>query len=204
MKKIIIIEGIDGCGKDFVRDSIKNILNNDDVKFLREPDGYFREILKDKNIEKSFMDEFISMWIGRFVLWIEEILKSPLSFFVINRSYPSTYAYQIQGRGLSDFEKSFNFWKERLLLMFKDEDIQIHHLYLKTDVSVSLSRTKKRANSDGLEYFEEENFLIKTKDGYDDYYTNMNNFTKNEFIHIIDANKTKDEVMSQVKMVLNI
>jgi thymidylate kinase len=204
-KKIYIIEGIDGCGKDFVRDSFKELFDGN-VKCLREPDGYFRQILKDSGGNLDPMDEYMTMWIGRFDLWNREILHDIESEnIIINRSFPSTYAYQIQGRGLDQYEKSFRFWKKNLLDLFDPKYFEFHHVYLRVDLEIALGRIGIRNNSDGLDFFEEETLLKRTRSGYNIFYGDLEktNFASNEYVHVIDANKSKDGVLMQLKSMIS-
>ncbi len=204
MKKIIIIEGIDGCGKDFIKDSIVNYLGEENVSTFREPDGHFRNILKQSVGKLSMMDEYMTMWIGRFVLWLNQIVSDKTGeHIIVNRSYPSTYAYQIEGRGLGEYRQSFFFWKKQLLSMVQESGVEVHHIYLRTDVKVSLERIGKRAGGE-LEHFEEETFLKRTKGGYDLFYGDKGNFASNEHVHVIDANQGKDDVFVQVRKALDL
>ena len=205
-KHIYIIEGIDGCGKDFVRDSLKDLLSGG-VKCLREPDGYFRQILRDGGGKLDFVDEYMAMWIGRFQLWMSEIISdTEHEHIIINRSFPSTFAYQIEGRGLTEYLKSFRFWKKNLLALFEPRLFVFHHIYLKVEVKVSLERIGKRADSDGLDFFEEHGLLMRTNSGYNIFYgeSNRSSFKSNEVVHVIDANKSKDEVLQQLKSKLEL
>jgi thymidylate kinase len=202
MKKIYIIEGIDGCGKDSVKDFMVDLLG-DNVSAFREPDGHFRKILKESVGKLSMMDEYMTMWIGRFVLWLNEIISDKTKeHVIINRSFPSTYAYQIEGRGLEEYRESFFFWKNQLLSIVKDSGVQVHHVYLRTSVKVSLERIGNRGGGE-LEHFEEETFLRKTKGGYDLFYGDKSNFSSNEIVHVIDANQSKSEVFASVRISLN-
>ena len=207
MKKIYIIEGIDGCGKDFVRDHVLSCLSGT-VKTLREPDGFFRELLKNKELRESGvfgpLEEYMTVWMGRFLVWDSEILKDKKDFYIINRSFPSTYAYQIEGRGFIQFEQNFRFWKKQLLSIFGPDQYEIIHLYLRVDLKVAQGRIEKRADSDGLEHFEEEKLLERTRMGYNKYFDDKRNFDNHEKVFVIDANQTKEEVINQINKILNI
>ena len=207
-KRIIIIEGIDGCGKDFVRDLIKGSIGSGTIKTLREPDGFFREILKNKKLRESKelgpLEEYMTMWIGRFLVWDAEILKDPNDTYIINRSFPSTYAYQIEGQGYTQFEADFKFWKKRLLELYGPENYEIIHLYLRVDLKIALERIGMRNDSDGLEHFEERGLLERTRMGYNKYFGDQSNFDSHEKVCVINANLSKDEVSKQVKSVLGL
>ena len=207
MKNIYIIEGIDGCGKDFVRDHILSLIPGS-VKTLREPDGYFREILKDTELRKSgtfgSLEEYMTMWIGRFLVWDNEIMKDSKDTYIINRSFPSTFAYQIEGRGFIQYEENFRFWKKQLLKMFGPDKYRLTHLYLRVDLAVALERIGKRADSDGLEHFEESKLLERTRMGYNKYFCDKSNFDSHEKVFVINANASKEEVVSQVNKALDL
>ena len=174
------------------------------VTTFREPDGHFRNILKESVGKLSMMDEYMTMWIGRFVLWLNQIVSNKTAEHVIvNRSFPSTYAYQIEGRGLEEYRQSFFFWKNQLLSMIKESEAQVHHVYLRTDLKVSMERIGKRAGGE-LKHYEEEDFLKRAKSGYDLFYGYKGNFSSNEHVHVINANQSKDEVFADVKKALNL
>lgn len=205
MKKIIIIEGIDGCGKDFVRDHVLSSISLSS-KTLREPDGHFREILKDKKLREDGvlgpLEEYMTMWIGRFLLWETQIAKDSKDIYIINRSFPSTYAYQIEGRGFIQFEENFRFWKKQLLQMFDSDHYEVIHIYLRVDLKIALERIGKRADSDGLEHFEEEKLLERTRMGYNKYFGDKSNFDSHEKVFVINANLSKEDVADQVNKAL--
>lgn len=207
MKNIYIIEGIDGCGKDFVRDHILSKISGS-MKTLREPDGYFREILKDTELRKSgsfgSLEEYMTMWIGRFLVWDNEIMKDSKDTYIINRSYPSTFAYQIEGRGFVQYEENFRFWKKQLLKMFGPDKYRVTHLYLRVDLAIALERIGKRADSDGLEHFEEAKLLERTRMGYNKYFGDKSNFDSHEKVFVINANLPKEDVASQVEKALGL
>lgn len=207
MKTIYIIEGIDGCGKDFVRDHLVASISGN-LKTLREPDGYFRDILKDKKLRESDvlgpLEEYMTMWIGRFLVWNTEIMQDPKDTYIINRSFPSTYAYQIEGRGFIQFEENFRFWKKQLLKMFGPEQYEVIHIYLRVDLKIALERIGKRADSDGLEHFEEEKLLERTRMGYNKYFGDKSNFDSHEKVFVINANLPKEDVADQVNKALGL
>ena len=201
MKKIIIIEGIDGCGKDFVRDHVVTLISNN-VKTLREPDGNFRQILKSAGGTLKPLEEYMTMWIGRFLLWNTEIENDSKDFYIINRSFPSTYAYQIEGRGFVEFEENFRFWKKQLLRIFGPDQYEIIHIYLRVDLKIALERIGKRADSDGLEHFEEKKLLERTRMGYDKYFADKSNFDTHEKVIVINANLSKEGVVDEINKAL--
>ncbi len=203
MKTIYIIEGIDGCGKDFVRDYLVTSISGS-LKTLREPDGDFRQILKDAKGTLGPLEEYMTMWIGRFLLWNTEIMQDPKDTYIINRSFPSTYAYQIEGRGFIQFEGNFRFWKKQLLKIFGPDKYQIIHLYLRVDLMIALERIGKRADSDGLEHFEEEKLLERTRMGYNKYFGDKSNFDSHEKVFVINANASKEDVVDQINKALGL
>ncbi len=207
MKNIYIIEGIDGCGKDFVQDHILSLIPGS-VKALREPNGPFRDILKDKELRDSGvlgpLEEYMTMWIGRFLVWDNEIMKDSKDTYIINRSFPSTFAYQIEGRGFFQYEENFRFWKKQLLKIFGPDKYKIIHLYLRVDLEIGLERIGKRADSDGLEHFEEVKLLERTRMGYNKYFSDKSNFDSHEKVFVINANVSKKEVIFQVNKAIGL
>lgn len=208
---IYIIEGIDGAGKSTAARAIREIFLNKRILSFREPDGFFRTILAKSAIADNlpFLDEYIVFWLNRFDLWMNQIIPevdncidSQNTVIVIDRSFPSTYAYQIEGRGMKDYEKSFFFWKKNLISLFEGKMVEIHHIYLRISVEVGLSRiVVRKSGQDDLTQFEKKDLLQRVKTGFDLFYGpgNGSNFSSIEYIHIIDASKSIDEVIAQIK-----
>lgn len=205
---IYIIEGIDGAGKSTASTTISQIFSDKRIIKFREPDGFFRDILAKATVADSIsvLDEYITFWLCRFNLWMNHILPeidNPNTIIIIDRSFASTYAYQIEGRGLGEYEKSFFFWKKNLISLLSDKDgVEIHHIYLRVSVDIGLARIGvRKPGKDDLTQFEKKDFLQRVKAGFDFFYGkgNKNNFSPIEYIHIIDASKSIDEVIAQIK-----
>lgn len=207
---IYIIEGIDGSGKSTAAKALKDFWEKEgkEVLSLREPAGYFRSILIGGVGEgdTSYLNEWMAFWMGRFEIWRHEILprQDEDIVVIIDRSYASTYAYQIEGRKLTHFTSSFFFWKEQLLLQFKPGSTRIHHLYLRISVETGLSRVGLRGGGE-LTHFEIEDMQRRVKFGFDFYYAPKNarkNLSSIEVVYVIDGEVSREEVCDQVTKVL--
>lgn len=209
--EIYITEGIDGSGKSTASRFIAETFSVPDNLRFREPDGYSRQILakaaadKDKKdgIKMSVLDEWMCFWLYRFDLWMNHILPqvNEKKTLIIDRSFVSTYAYQIYGRDLGpEFEKSFFFWKSRLLELFTGKDVHIHHVYMRASVKVAQARIGFRGIKDGdLTQFEEGNMQMRVKSGFDLYYHEGKNLSPIEDLIVIDADKDIDEVQAELR-----
>lgn len=213
--KIYIAEGIDGSGKSTIAKVLKSLCPDKKVLELREPCGIFRNFLasaagaKDRDDKNSMscLDEWMCFWLNRFNLWMSEILPyaSDDVVVIIDRSFVSTYAYQISGRELgSEYEKSFFFWRDRLLGLFKDTDISIQHIYMRASVKVAQSRISfRKPNPDDLVQFEEEKMQQRVKSGFDIYYNDKkSNLKPFESLIVINADGTKEEVEAELRQKL--
>lgn len=203
--KIHIIEGIDGSGKSTASRFIKSLFLDKKVIELREPDGYFRNILTEaaSTRDMSLFDEWMCFWLSRFDLWMNQILPfvNEDVVVIIDRSFVSTYAYQIYGRGLGqDFEKSFYFWKKELLNLFTDKEmIQIHHIYMRASVDIAQARISSRPSKAGdLTQFEAEDMQKRVKSGFDIYYNNKSNLASFEDVVVINANNSIEDVNNEL------
>jgi thymidylate kinase len=204
---IYIIEGIDGAGKSTAILAIREMFPGKKILQFKEPDGFFHQILAKAaatdNISK--MDEYMTFWMCRFDLWMNKILPEVDNLdvvVIIDRSFASTFAYQIEGRGLLEYEKSFFFWKRNLLSIFDGKMVEIHHLYLRVSVEIGLSRIGIRGpGQNDLTQFERRDNLQRVKAGFDFFYGpgNKCNFSPIEYIHIIDAGQSVDDVIAQIK-----
>lgn len=205
--KIYIVEGIDGSGKSTASRFIKDLFSHKEVLGFREPDGYFRKILciaaDPKTTSMTALDEWMCFWLNRFDLWMNRILPfvDKDVIVIIDRSFVSTFAYQISGRDLgSEFEKSFFFWKNNLLNIFSDKEVTIQHIYMRTSVRVAQERLGKRSITiDDLTQFEEEPMQMRVKSGFDLYYHDKSHMAPIESVVVINADKTLDEVNAELR-----
>jgi thymidylate kinase len=204
---IYIFEGIDGAGKSTAIMAVEKFLKDKRVLRLKEPDGFFHHILAKAAATNNVspMDEYITFWLNRFDLWMNKILPEVDSLdvvIIIDRSFASTFAYQIEGRGLLEYEKSFFFWKKQLISLLDRKNVQIHHIYLRVSVEIGLSRVGVRIpNQNDLTQFERRDNLQRVKAGFDLFYGPgyKDSFSPIEHIHIIDASKTQEEVIAQIR-----
>ncbi len=206
---IYIIEGIDGSGKSTVSKFIKGMFPDKEIMDFREPDGLYRSFLSRagrNEIKINHMDEWICFWMNRFDLWVNVILPRVNDdvIVIIDRSFVSTYAYQISGRMLNnDYVTSFFFWRERLLELFADKDATICHIYMRASVKVAQARiSSRKVNAADLIQFEEERMQQRVKSGFDIYYNDKLNLKSFEKVVIINADNTLDEVNLELQQKL--
>lgn len=207
---INIFEGIDGAGKSTAARALCDFWESKGKKVisLREPSGYFRTILA-QSLPKGdlpHLDEWMAFWMGRFEIWRHEILpyQDEDIVVIIDRSYASTYAYQIEGRSLAHFTTSFFFWKTQLLSMFKPNSIRVNHFYLRLSVETGLSRIGIR-NVGDLKQFETEEILRRVKFGFDFYYDPKNarsHLASNECVRVINAELPPENVCAAIRATL--
>lgn len=194
--KFVTIEGLDGCGKGTVVESLKELFaQNDNVVFLREPGGSkigetIRSVILDPQ-NKGMMPtcEYLLFSASRAQM-VETILKPLLKSgktVICERFADSSIAYQGYGRGL-DVEKIVdinNFATGGLV-----PDLT---LYLKADAKTTFARSTGRGELDRIE-LDGVTFQEKVMYGYERLASRFA-----DRYAVIDALKSREEVYLQVK-----
>lgn len=106
MKKLIVVEGQDGTGKTTVAQGLRDALvaRGHKVSSYREPGGTpFGEAVRAILLGKdpiTPLTQFYLFQAARAEL-MEVLTRDPSDFIVMDRFWPSTFAYQVQGDGVS-------------------------------------------------------------------------------------------------------
>jgi dTMP kinase len=180
MKKLIIFEGIDGSGKTT---QAKYFAKKLKAVYLKEPFYFKNQILKNNNpLAEIFL--FLADRAKVYEL-IKKFLKT--KNVILDRSFPSTLAYQLKGRNLERLISLEDYLKIDLLARNKIEP----HLVFILDLSpkIALSRFQKKSK------FENEKLLTKVRKAYLDLAKEFDWF-------VIDAAKSKKEVKNEILLIL--
>jgi dTMP kinase len=187
--KLIIFEGIDGSGKSTQAKYFAKKLN---AFYFREPKFFKKEILK----EIHPLTELFLFLADRSEVYsrIKNIIRvnprrnpRKSAFIILDRSFPSTLAYQLMGRNLKklisiDDYLKIDFWARQKI----EPDLVI---VFDVPVDIALKRLKKKTK------FEEKKFLMKVRKAYLSLAKKFN-------WYVIDGTKNKNEVRKNVWLIL--
>ena len=178
--KLIIFEGIDGSGKTTQAKYFAKKLN---AFYFREPKFFKKEILK----EIHPLTELFLFLADRSEVYsrIKNILKN--KNVVLDRSFPSTLAYQLIGRNLKKLIPIDDYLKIDFLARQKIEPDLV--IVFDVPVDIALKRLKKKTK------FEEKKFLIKVRKAYLGLAKKFN-------WYVVDGTKDKNEVKKNVWLIL--
>ena len=195
--KLIIIDGIDGSGTTTQSELLYNFLKANKIKTFLSKEPSNKEII---NLLRKNKDEFIDMLlflIDRSLHYkiLEKHLKDGYTI-VVDRSFPSTLAYQYYSTNLK------NKIKEELVVFLNHLAMRhIQHdlvIILDVDPSIAIKRLKKKKKKSIIKKFEKLDFLKIVRKGF--IY-----FAKKFKWKIIDSSKTIPEVHNEIiKEVLKI
>jgi len=178
--KLIIFEGIDGSGKTTQARYFARKLK---AVYLREPRFFKKEILS--KIEP--LTELFLFLADRSEVYsqIKNILKT--KSVILDRSFPSTLAYQLEGRGLKKLISLNDYLKIDFLARqnIKPDSVIVFDVSVKT----ALKRLKKKTK------FEEEKFLLKVRKAY-------LNLAKKYKWYLVNGEKSITEVRDDVFSIL--
>lgn len=193
--KYIVIEGIDGAGKDTQEELLQNVLPKDTV-FTREPRGTeigetLREIIVTKEIDP--ISEVLLFYAARRELMNRVIIPALREgkTVVSNRNELATYAYQIHGRERQDLLSLTDVLSKEVL-----GDIQPDFV-LYYDIPVSVKKERIAGRPEQLDSFDElaEEFFERAREGYQKHIQKYSHA-------IIDASGTIEEVHVLTKKAL--
>jgi dTMP kinase len=188
--KLIIFEGIDGSGKSTQARYFAKKLN---AFYFREPKFFKKEILR----EIHSLTELFLLLADRSEVYsrIKNIMSQhkpafssrQFTFIILDRSFPSTLAYQLMGRNLKKLISIDDYLKIDFLARQKIEpDLAI---VFDLPVDIALKRLKKKTK------FEEKKFLMKVRKAYLSLAKKFNWF-------VVDGSKDKNEVRKNVWLIL--
>jgi dTMP kinase len=178
--KLIIFEGIDGSGKST---QAKYFAKNLNAFYFREPKFFKKEILQ----EIHPLTELFLFLADRSEVYskIKGVLKN--KNVVLDRSFPSTLAYQLIGRNLKKLISINDYLKIDFLARQKIEPDLV--IVFDVPVDIALKRLKKKTK------FEEKKFLIKVRKAY-------LSLSKKFNWYVVDGTKDKNEVKKNVWLIL--
>lgn len=196
--KLIVMEGIDGCGKSSVLKMIEEAYSGSDILLLREPGSTkisekIREILLDP--ENKNMDRWCEAYLyaaSRAQL-VQEVIKPALNLgkiVIVDRFIDSSLIYQGIGRncGIEEIKRLNQFALDGL----KAELTFLFDCPAETALNRRADRICDRIEKEDLQFFEKirEGYLRKAK------------VKKRRYI-IIDATKPLEETNNEVKRILD-
>jgi dTMP kinase len=195
--KLIIFEGIDGSGKTTQAKYFTKKLN---AFYFREPKFFKKEILKkiypltelflflaDRSEVYSRIKDIMSLRQSAFSPRKSLPRRQAGAFIVLDRSFPSTLAYQLMGRNLKKLISIDDYLKIDLLSRQKIEPDLV--IVFDVPVDIALKRLKKKTK------FEEKEFLVKVRKAY-------LSLSKKFNWYVVDGSKDKNEVRKNVWLIL--
>ena len=193
--KFITLEGIEGSGKSTNLEVIKNLLDNNNIKYIvtREPGGgplgpHLRELLLNKDNSISPSVEMLLMMADR-KDHVDNLIEPNLTkgtWVISDRYLDSTIAYQGGGRQLN---------LNLITALSEELKLPTPDLTLLFDLSVDLAleRAKKRSELDRFER-EPKEFHSRIRHSY------LEQASINNRIKIIDSSKDIKSVSMQVEI----
>ncbi|RDD52589.1 dTMP kinase [Nanoarchaeota archaeon NZ13-N] len=195
---LIVIEGIDGCGKTTIAELLKNILENKGYKvyLTKEPfrsdiKAIIKSIIEKKHDLNENFGKALSLLFAadRQIHQLEIKDKISKGFIVIlDRYYHSSYTYQLLYKGVTlDFLEKIN------SSLLKPDYVFI----LDVPVDVAIERLMKRGIT--TEY-ERKDFLEKVRENY----LKLKEILKEEKIFIINNNRNPEETIRDILSIIGI
>ena len=200
--KFIVIEGLEGAGKTTAINTVARILKQHhiaDLQFTREPGGTpiaeaLRNIIKNGLDNEPLTDkaELLMLYAARIQL-VDNVIKPALKmgkWVIGDRHDLSTQAYQGGGRQI---DKVFIETLQAQVLGNFKPDLT---LYLDIVPELGLMRAKSRGQLDRIEH-QSLPFFERIRQRY------LQLAERDNTIVTIDANKSIEEVTTQIETVLN-
>jgi len=195
---LIVIEGIDGCGKSTVAENLKKKLEEKGYKVFLTKEPYnikIRELIREIIEKEHELDEYNGKILAllfaadRHLHQLEIKRKISEGYIVISdRYYHSSFAYQILYKGISiDFIKSITPFLVRPDYVF----------ILDVPIEVAIDRLSIR---DKRTKYEEKETLEKVRKNY----LSLKDILKDEKIFIIDNNRSVDETVREILSILRL
>ncbi len=200
--KFIVIEGLEGAGKTTAIETVARVLNKhhiSDLLFTREPGGTpiaeaLRNIIKNGLDNEPLTDkaELLMLYAARIQL-VDNVIKPALKmgkWVIGDRHDLSTQAYQGGGRQI---DKVFI---ETLQAQVLDNFKPDLTLYLDIAPELGLMRARSRGQLDRIEQ-QSLPFFERIRQRY------LQLVERDNTVITIDANKSIEEVTTQIETVLN-
>jgi dTMP kinase len=198
----ITLEGIEGTGKSTSVQFLAEYLRNNGIDFVltREPGGTeiaekIRKVLLEHYQEPMHPDTEMLLYFAGRAQHLNQVILPALErgqWVICDRFTDTSYAYQGGGRGIP---------REKIAILeqWVQGDLRPDYtLLFDVVVSTGLNRIKKDRILDRIEV-EKESFFEKVRNCYLDRARK-----EPKRFHIIDANKTPEEVAAQVKDFLEV
>lgn len=171
--KFIVLEGIDGCGKDTQQKMLESFVSSDDGEGLGEfvffhvldedkkHTNALRDAMFNSGIRWSTMSEMLMFWADKFetILLIKKAVEEGKNV-VMNRWELSNLAYQIYGKGAKEHEEFARLMQEKLDATLRPD------LYVLFDVSVQESG-RRMALRKGEGYDRDDYYESQKKDFFE-------------------------------------
>jgi dTMP kinase len=195
------IEGIDGAGKQFCCDVVSSFLQEKGRKHYvaREPGGTPLAEAIRSNVKAIWeedvtpLTELLLMFAARNQLLQNVVIpKLNLMDVITDRSWMSTFAYQVRGSGVvsvEDFNTVYN------LVLSKTPKFDISFI-LDIDPSISSKRVNRRNLPDRIE-LNHIDFFERARQGY------LELAKHHETAVVIDASQSKSTVEAKIRSELN-
>ena len=186
--RFIVFEGIDGAGKSTLIDGVSEFLTSRNVNVMKtaEPtDGPIGHIIRSGTVKKISQNAEALLFTADRACHTQEILEWTAAGKTVlcDRYYASTIAYQ--AANLNGTESSKEWLKEINRPIIADPDITI---LLDIDPEEGMRRVNDRGDKSKFEIMD---YLKRVRSNYIEI-AKENNF------HIVDASRTKDEVLNEV------
>jgi dTMP kinase len=197
MKKIVI-DGMDGSGKDTQFDKLKQAFPN--AFFTREPGGPgigedLRHLLINDPRAKDipWFGQFLLFWANR-AISEHEIEKAGHELVFKNRGASSTWAFQICGEEKNEFRGYF--WDIYNMLFSPDQYLN-PNLYIVFDLPAETARERANRRAGDQTHYDTRplEYYQRVRDGFIE-------FANGENVEFVDASKSVEEVFAQTMAVL--
>jgi len=195
---LIVLEGIDGCGKTTVAEILKEKLEEKRYKvyLTKEPFNQkirevIKEILEKEHELNTYLGKTLALLFSadRHLHQLEIMKKISEGYIVISdRYYHSSFAYQTLYDGIT-----FDFIKNITPFLVKPDYVFI----LDVPVDVALNRMSIR---DKRTRYEEKDILEKVRENY----LRIKDILKEENIYIINNNRDINETIKEILSIIRL
>lgn len=195
MGKFIVIEGPDGTGKSTVIEGLKRVYKDKNIKYFREPGGSqvgekIRTILLNKDTQISSATEALLFAAMRSENY--EMLKKDLKDYdliIADRFLMSSICYQGAGLGLG--VKDVEMVNDFALKGFRPD----LNILLMLNADQGIDRKIQERELDRLE--------LRGLDFHERVVREYQKFTNSQGVKVVDASRSKEEVLSNVVEIIN-
>lgn len=218
---LCIFEGPDDSGKGTVLETCKmdfpHYFSGRPMMYSREPGGSdvgddARGLLNKYGSKLHLGTELSLVWC-RFNGWQEMMTwanKNPGGIIFLDRSYVSTFAYQVVGRDGREFcLKAFLALRDWLLneMLPLAPELIVHHIYLNVTHEETARRRAvvKEGEDKDLSQFTDEDFQIRVHEGYAKYFEvhyPTQPFPERHTLDFVDGNTTPYNMFAQVRQIV--